>query len=55
MHECRDPRVDRWPMTRRNTGAIRSGDETLSETLLGACQHVSSTQTLVQYHGQARP
>jgi len=31
MHECCDPRVDRWPMTRRNTGAIRSGDETLQK------------------------
>jgi len=41
-------------MTRRNTGAICSGDETLSETPLGGCQHIS-TQTLVQYHGQARP
>jgi len=34
-------------MTRHNTDVIRSGDEALSEALLGGCQHVS-TQTLVQ-------
>jgi len=27
MHECCDTRVDWWPMTRCNTGAIRSGGE----------------------------